>query len=109
MSAPPRRASQPGRASPPTPQVSLSWDATDSVMLYATYSEGYRDGDAGKLELKLSWPDAGLEPPSYMRHASRSVESRLRTQARPAVDDGEAHAAGAVVGVGSWLVSSLWG
>ncbi|MAT83725.1 MAG: hypothetical protein CMQ43_01690 [Gammaproteobacteria bacterium] len=27
-----------------TPLVSLSWDATDSVMLYATYSEGYRDG-----------------------------------------------------------------
>lgn len=27
-----------------TPLASLSWDVADSVMLYATYSEGYRDG-----------------------------------------------------------------
>ena len=27
-----------------TPLLSLSWDATDEIMLYATYSEGYRDG-----------------------------------------------------------------
>lgn len=27
-----------------TPLVSLAWDVSDNVMLYATYSEGYRDG-----------------------------------------------------------------
>ncbi len=27
-----------------TPLVSLSWDVNDDIMLYATYSEGYRDG-----------------------------------------------------------------
>ncbi len=27
-----------------TPLVSLAWDVSDDVMLYATYSEGYRDG-----------------------------------------------------------------
>ena len=27
-----------------TPKVSLSWYATDDVMLYATYSEGFRSG-----------------------------------------------------------------
>ena len=27
-----------------TPLVSLTWDVNNDVMLYATYSEGYRDG-----------------------------------------------------------------
>jgi iron complex outermembrane receptor protein len=60
-----------------TPMVTLAWDATDSVMTYATYSEGFRDGGfparfVGAIPQPLPFYD-----PEYVTNYELGVKSTL--------------------------------
>ena len=63
-----------------TPLVSLSWDLNNDVMLYATYSEGYRDGSyAARFTGAVPTPLPNYDP-EYVDNFEIGVKSSLLDQ-----------------------------
>ena len=63
-----------------TPLVSLSWDLNNDVMLYATYSEGYRDGSyAARFTGAVTTPLPNYDP-EYVDNFEIGVKSSLLDQ-----------------------------
>ena len=66
-----------------TPLLSLSWDVAESVMLYAMYSEGYRDGSyAARFTGTVPVPLPNYEPEFVTNHEigmkSSLLDGRMR-------------------------------
>ena len=60
-----------------TPLVSLSWDVKDNMMLYATYSEGYRDGSyAARFTGAVPTPLPNYDP-EYVNNFEVGMKSDL--------------------------------
>ncbi len=77
-----------------TPLVSLAWDARDNVMLYATYSEGYRDGSyAARFTGAVPTPLPNYDPEFVTNYEigakSTLLDGRMRLNATAFVMDYE--------------------
>ncbi len=60
-----------------TPLASLAWDVNDDVMLYATYSEGYRDGSyAARFTGAVPTPLPNYDP-EFVDNFEVGMKSRL--------------------------------
>ena len=60
-----------------TPLLSLSWDVNDDVMLYLTYSEGYRDGSyAARFTGAVPTPLPNYDP-EYVTNYEIGMKSKL--------------------------------
>jgi iron complex outermembrane recepter protein len=69
-----------------TPAVNLSWDVTDTVMAYASYSEGFRDGGfparfTGAVPEPLPFYDAEYVTSYEMGFKSMFANNRVRLNA----------------------------
>ncbi len=60
-----------------TPMVSLSWDLSDDVMFYGTYSEGYRDGSyAARFTGEVPTPLPNYDP-EFVTNFEAGMKSTL--------------------------------
>ena len=77
-----------------TPLVSVAWDVSEEIMLYATYSEGYRDGSyAARFTGAVPVPLPNYDPEFVTNYEvgmkSRLMDGRMRLNATAFVMDYE--------------------